>query len=70
MGDWNISIQGAGAHHNRRNPQDANRMAAEFVQRLRDAGHTVHSGIFTCGGVDFVGEGRGYLDNRDHLEKP
>ena len=34
MGNWNINIQGVGAHHNKdAYPKDANAMAAEFARR-------------------------------------
>ena len=49
MGNWNINIQGVGCHHNKDNPTDADRMAAEFVERLRQAGHTVEHASFTSG---------------------
>src|SRR6185312_8888257 len=42
MGNWVIVIEGCGCHHNdEAHVVDANRQAAEFVQALRDAGHTV-----------------------------
>lgn len=52
MGDWNITIRGRGAHHNKDYPKDANRMAEAFVAELRDAGHEVKSATFTHGGED------------------
>lgn len=54
MGNWNINIQGIGAHHNTNPeyPKDANKMAAAFVQQLRDAGHVVESASFTHGGKE------------------
>ncbi|MBI3936751.1 MAG: hypothetical protein HY323_07220 [Betaproteobacteria bacterium] len=69
MGNWNISIQGTGQHHNKHSYKDANRMAAEFVQRLRDAGHTVTHAFFTHGCVDCVDAGKGYLETQDEIEK-
>jgi hypothetical protein len=68
MGNWNITIRGVGAHHNKKLAHDANRMAAEFVQMLKDAGHSVVSATFTHGGEDYLGAGRGYLDTRDEIE--
>ena len=50
MGNWNISINGLGAHHNQDYPEDANKMAAKFVKDLKEAGHTVIDATFTHGG--------------------
>ena len=52
MGNWHISIQGIGSHHNTNYDKDANKMAAAFVQALRDAGHTVEAASFTHGGKE------------------
>jgi hypothetical protein len=52
VGNWNINVQGVGAHHNADYHQDANRMASQFVQALIDAGHTVQSATFTSGSAD------------------
>lgn len=52
MGDWNINIQGIGAHHNVNNEDDANIMAKNFVQELKDAGHQVKIATFTYGGKE------------------
>ncbi len=49
MGNWNINIQGIGAHHNLNNPTDANLMADRFVAELKAAGHVVESATFTYG---------------------
>lgn len=49
MGNWNINIQGVGAHHNQDNPTDADRMAVEFVEKLHAAGHNVEHATFTSG---------------------
>lgn len=50
MGNWNINIQGVGAHHNADYPNDANRLAEKFVEDLKRAGHTVEHAEFTHGG--------------------
>ena len=52
MGNWNISIEGIGSHHNQALETDANKMAAKFVQSLKNAGHTVTKASFTHGGAD------------------
>lgn len=52
MGNWNINIQGIGAHHNDDYPKDANKMAKDFVQSLLIAGHTVENAEFTYGGKE------------------
>ena len=50
MGNWNISIQGIGSHHNTDYPNDANKMAENFVLALIAAGHHIHEASFTYGG--------------------
>lgn len=50
MGNWNISVQGTGAHHNKNFPNDADKMFAKFVADLMKAGHTIQSADFTSGG--------------------
>lgn len=53
MGNWNINIQGVGAHHNADNySNDADKMAARFVEELKRAGHTVEAATFTHGGKE------------------
>lgn len=54
MGRWSIAIEGTGAHHNADYPQDANKMAEEFVGRLKSAGHQVEHATFTSGSRDFI----------------
>lgn len=65
MGNWNISIHGVGAHHNRGFPKDANRMAARFVEELKAAGHSVTAATITHGGEDNVLDGAAYEAARD-----
>lgn len=57
MGNWNINIQGVGPHHNDATdtPRDAEKLAAEFVQCLRDAGQTVQIATITYGSMDDLG---------------
>lgn len=55
MGNWAIVIRGVGVHHNGdRLPEDANRMAAGFVETLKAAGHSVTEASFTHGGCDYL----------------
>jgi len=49
MGNWHISIRGAGVHHNHDLPEDADRMAQKFVEDLRAAGHSIVSAAITYG---------------------
>lgn len=51
MGDWNMTIQGTGVHHNvsLTLPEDADKMFDEFVDKLKSAGHTIVSATFTSG---------------------
>ena len=52
MGNWHISIEGIGIHHNKDNENDANVMAKKFVQDLKDANHQVNKASFTYGGSE------------------
>jgi hypothetical protein len=59
MGNWNITIQGTGQHHNfdkepphHCDPRDANKMAQEFLARLIEAGHSITSATITHGASD------------------
>ncbi len=52
MGNFNISIEGVGCHHNQNTPNDANRMAKKFVEDLEAAGHNITKATITHGGVD------------------
>ena len=55
MGDWVITIQGIGCHHNgpnRANAYDADQMAREFVKLLWKAGHQIEHASFTSGAKD------------------
>jgi len=49
MGNWNITIQGVGAHHNKDYEKDANLMFEQFIKELREAGHYVHHASMTYG---------------------
>ena len=71
MGQWVIEIHGTGSHHNRDYPQDANRMAAGFVEQLGLAGHTVTRATITYGGEEDVTDANKYqadqrANDRDH----
>lgn len=35
MGNWHISIEGVGVHHNTDYEKDANKMAKQFVEDLK-----------------------------------
>lgn len=67
MGNWNISINGIGAHHNKKLAEDANRLAAKFVADLKAAGHTVSHATFTHGGEDNILD-PSYIAARDQAE--
>lgn len=51
MGNWNINISGIGVHNNTRVevPEDADKMAKQFVKDLKERGHTIDSATFTAG---------------------
>jgi hypothetical protein len=71
MGNWNITIRGVGCHHNRRaDVKDANKAAAEFVQRLKADGHTIVAASFTYGGEDDISAPEKYLADRAQVENP
>ena len=54
MGNWAITIEGLGCHHN--GPEaaaDADKMAKAFTKQLLDAGHSICDARFTVrGGQD------------------
>lgn len=56
MGDWNLTIQGTGPHHNQpgNDDTDVDKIAPEFVDRLKAAGHTIRSASLTYGGAEEV----------------
>ncbi len=56
MGNWHISIEGQGVHHNAYLPVDANRMARKFVEELKAAGHHVSRASFHHGGAEKLSE--------------
>ncbi len=55
MGNYNISINGIGCHHNDQD-YDADRLAANLVSELKDKGHTIESATFTHGGAESLME--------------
>jgi hypothetical protein len=64
MGNWHISIEGVGAHHNSDHFNDANRMSKRFVKQLQKAGHTVTRATFTHGGAENLGGTNNAVDMR------
>jgi hypothetical protein len=46
MGHYKITIKGLGSHHNTDNKADADKMAFEFVNRLKYAGHNISEATF------------------------
>lgn len=59
MGNWNISIEGLGSHHNgadavvkELNEYDADKLAKKFVKELKHHGHIVDKASFTHGGAE------------------
>lgn len=49
MGNCLISVHATGAHHNG-SPHDIDRLAAEFVDKLKSAGSNVTAATITAGG--------------------
>jgi hypothetical protein len=58
MGNWNINIQGVGSHHNASNPEDADLLAADFVEKLKSSGHSIEVASFTHGSKEDITLGR------------
>lgn len=55
MGNWSVSVQGIGCHHNGA-PYDVEALTAEFVKQLKAKGHTVEHVNVTAGGKAEVKE--------------
>ncbi len=62
MGNWHISIQGVGCHHNGDKEFDADRLVKEFVQTLIRHGHLVERADFTFGSREHI---KPDIDNND-----
>lgn len=43
MGNWSITIEGIGAHHNKDNPGDIDKLAKEFVHKLQQHQRIIHA---------------------------
>lgn len=57
MGNWHISIEGVGQHHNSQdNERDAEKMSKHFVKRLKEAGHHISKATFTHGAKEELTE--------------
>lgn len=56
MGNWHISIEGVGCHHNNNWEKDADKMTKDFVKELKKAGHSISKASFTYGGSEDVNE--------------
>lgn len=69
MGDWHISIKGVGVHHNAKRgldvPDDADRMAREFVAKLKAARHVIHEATITT-----YGETESLVDDGEKRSEP
>ena len=46
MGSWRITVAGHGCHHNGNPNIDADIAAQDFVNRLKQQGHTIESATF------------------------
>ena len=49
MGNWIITIEGTGSHHNGK-PEDADQIALVAVKTLQNAGQSVEHATITTGG--------------------
>lgn len=55
--NWNLTIRGEGEHHTEGgSSKDADVLIREFIQKLRDEGHTVLIANFTPGEDDLARE--------------
>jgi hypothetical protein len=54
MGNWNITIQGVGPHHNGKPDVDADLAARELVQKLIAQGQRIESASFTYGAEEWL----------------
>lgn len=70
MGNWNITIRGLGCHHNPDLETDADRMTAEFVEKLKAAGHTVASATFSTGAEYDMSDPAQYLSRWRKPQEP
>ena len=52
MGNWHISIQGIGPHHNTDYENDAKKLAEKFTKELKDKGHRITYATFTEGSME------------------
>lgn len=50
MGNWNVTIQGVGCHHNNA-PHDIESLTKKFVADVKAAGHSVSLANVTTGGL-------------------
>lgn len=54
MGNWTLTIEGTGCHHNGNEKIDADLLAPKVVQQFKDQGHTVERATFIVGGRQSV----------------
>lgn len=52
MGNWNMTVNGLGAHGNKGYELDADKLFEKFVEDLKNAGHQIQYAAFTYGGRD------------------
>jgi hypothetical protein len=50
MGNWVLTIEGTGCHHNGKEDIDADLLAPKLVKQLQDQGQTIEHATFTSGG--------------------
>lgn len=51
MGNWNINIQGIGAHHNS-STSDIDFLVTEFINKIHNAGQRIEIATLTYGGKE------------------
>ena len=54
MGEWTAVVTGHGIHDNKRD-DDADALLADFVGKLRSAGHVIYSASLTVGATRSIG---------------
>jgi hypothetical protein len=53
MGNWHMSIEGVGCHHNNIE-EDADKLFKEFVEKVKNFGQNVTHASFTHGGAEVI----------------
>lgn len=61
MGDWCLTVRAVGTHGSPTSPEDASRLAADFVETCKAKGHHVKLAVVTHGAEVDVTAGEEYV---------